>query len=830
NAEDAPLVGSRLLTVLNRIDARTLERADLGRILRETLQDVVELLAVQGGAIALVDEASNELRIESRLRLDKKLSESIDHSPVEAPYIRAIRERSGPVHLKDVLSSGHPILRQLRRLGQAHTSIAPIEFKQRMYGVLGLLSDRRLSEPEAEIVSAVSNQLGMALANLRLISKLRESEQKYAIVAQGAMDGILIAQDDRFIFVNNSLARMLDYTPKQLLKLPVERVIAPESRDEIIKRYKARLRGERPTDRYETLFLTSDGRRINVELHARAITMNDRNAALTVVRDITEQKREQRQRIELSEQSIRFQSTLLKLAKAGNDDLAHDLRRITEASAATLKVERVGVWLLRESPNRLELRDLFLLSRDQHETDMRLAAESAPRYFKALQNSRTIAAHDARSDPRTSELKKVMLRPLNIGALMDIPIRLHGELVGVVCHEHLGGPREWAIAEQDFAASIADMVVLALEAAERRRAETALRHSEEQFRHLFENAVIGMYRTAPDGRIMMSNPTMIRMLGFESFDELSKRNIEQAGFDLADSRRQFREAIERDDSVVGLESSWIRKDGSRLHVRENARVVRDERGDVICYEGTLEDITEQRRLQDQILERKWESEMYNDIVSHDISNFAQVILNNVQALKEGIFGDLSDEQLDRMSRIERQTYKIGELIDKVREFLLVRHLTPESFQPVDLSRTIDNVVAYSRDLFPGAQIRFSSPGERIVLANNLLEILFLNLIKNGLTHNRDPRPRISITIRSGKIEGRPAWVVSLKDNGVGIPDELRPQIFERYKRHGKRRGTGLGLFIVKELVDQYGATIDVQSVDPADHSHGTRFVITLPQG
>jgi PAS domain S-box-containing protein len=135
---------------------------------------------------------------------------------------------------------------------------------------------------------------------------------------------------------------------------------------------------------------------------------------------------------------------------------------------------------------------------------------------------------------------------------------------------------------------------LQTEATERRRAEKALREREEEYRNLFQNVPIGVYRTTPDGRILMANPALVQMLGYSSFDELSSHNLEEEGFQPTYQRSQFKELIEKENEVRGLESKWTRPDGTVIFIRENARAMREEDGTVLYYEGTIEDITQQK--------------------------------------------------------------------------------------------------------------------------------------------------------------------------------------------------------------------------------------------
>src|SRR4030042_172190 len=122
-----------------------------------------------------------------------------------------------------------------------------------------------------------------------------------------------------------------------------------------------------------------------------------------------------------------------------------------------------------------------------------------------------------------------------------------------------------------------------------------VRNPEAHFREIFENTQVGVYRTTSDGRVLMANPALVRMLGYSCFEELAQRNLEERGYEPQYPRSVFRDRIEKDGQVVGLESAWVRRDGTTLFVIENARAIRDEHGNTLCYEGTAEDITDRKK-------------------------------------------------------------------------------------------------------------------------------------------------------------------------------------------------------------------------------------------
>ncbi|HXS29846.1 MAG TPA: PAS domain-containing protein, partial [Steroidobacteraceae bacterium] len=130
----------------------------------------------------------------------------------------------------------------------------------------------------------------------------------------------------------------------------------------------------------------------------------------------------------------------------------------------------------------------------------------------------------------------------------------------------------------------------------------ALRNAERRYRSLFDNAIEGIFRTSPDGRYLDSNPALARIYGFESPQELMN-SLSDIGSQLYvdPSRRQsFIDTVTRDGSVSGFESQVRRCDGRLIWISENARAVHDESGRLVCFEGTVEDVTELREYKERI--------------------------------------------------------------------------------------------------------------------------------------------------------------------------------------------------------------------------------------
>lgn len=130
-----------------------------------------------------------------------------------------------------------------------------------------------------------------------------------------------------------------------------------------------------------------------------------------------------------------------------------------------------------------------------------------------------------------------------------------------------------------------------------KRVQQRLRRSEEELRALFDNLPIGLYRTTPDGRAVLVNDALVEMIGFDKPEEILTRDLEADDelFEPDYPREEFRRTLREEDQIRGLEARWTLKDGSELYVRESARTVRDEDGEILYYEGTVEDVSERVR-------------------------------------------------------------------------------------------------------------------------------------------------------------------------------------------------------------------------------------------
>ena len=157
---------------------------------------------------------------------------------------------------------------------------------------------------------------------------------------------------------------------------------------------------------------------------------------------------------------------------------------------------------------------------------------------------------------------------------------------------------------------------------QRRRTEEAVRAAEEKYRSIFENSSDGIFQNTPDGRMISANPAFARMLGFASPEELirERTNVERQSYVEPGLREGFQRLLEEQGSVSNFEYQVRRKDGTRIWVSENTRLIRDEAGQAVLYEGSAQEITERKRSE---AEREVISEIEQGVVT--TNNLAELL-------------------------------------------------------------------------------------------------------------------------------------------------------------------------------------------------------------
>jgi signal transduction histidine kinase len=189
-----------------------------------------------------------------------------------------------------------------------------------------------------------------------------------------------------------------------------------------------------------------------------------------------------------------LKAVTLRLARERVTDarpLRDVLRVVTEIAATALRVKRVSVWFFVDDPRSIRCDYLHQPDRGDIYEGAILHASDFPVYFSVLESSRVVRFVDREGDPMSEEFRASYLAPLGITAMLDAPILQGGDIIGIVCHEHVGSAREWTDPECEFAASVGDIVARLYAEAERLRAESALEAQQARLAELQQFGEIG---------------------------------------------------------------------------------------------------------------------------------------------------------------------------------------------------------------------------------------------------------------------------------------------------------------------------------------------------
>jgi two-component system, cell cycle sensor histidine kinase and response regulator CckA len=445
-----------------------------------------------------------------------------------------------------------------------------------------------------------------------------------------------------------------------------------------------------------------------------------------------------------------------------------------------------------------------------------------------------VIVSDMSRDPLWSEFRRLAAAD-GLQSCWSIPIKTkRGKVLGtfaIYCREsRRPDPLELRVVEQ--AAHLAEIAI------ERKRSEDALRHAENKYRSIVENASEGIFQTTPGGGYLTVNPALARMYGYELPEELMASVNDIGGQVYVDpSRRQeFKRLMEERSVVQGFEYQVYRKDRSKIWLSENVRAVRDSSGEILYYEGMVEDITERKQLEEQ-LRRAQKMEAIGQLaggVAHDFNNLLMVIQGHSDVMLARL--DAADPLRKSAEGVQKATERAASLTRQLLAFSRMQVLRPKVLD-------LNAVLAEMGKMLPSVirediELRIV-PGESlgsVKVDQGQIEQVILNLVVNA----RDAMPqggKLTIEAKSVELDDEYAGghtgvqpgkyaMLAVSDTGVGMDSETQAHIFEPFfttKEIGK--GTGLGLATVYGIVKQSSGWIWVYS----EVGKGTTFKIYLPQ-
>ncbi len=404
----------------------------------------------------------------------------------------------------------------------------------------------------------------------------------------------------------------------------------------------------------------------------------------------------------------------------------------------------------------------------------------------------------------------------------------------------------------------------------RKKMEGALREAERNYRGIFDNAVIGMFQSTPEGHFLSVNSALAFTFGYDSPEEMiaGAADIYHQCYVDPKRREEFEFLMRTVGGVRNFAGEALCKDGSKIWIAMSVRAIR-QNGSVVRFEGMCEDITERNELREQLLQAQ-KLESVGQLaagIAHEINTPTQYIGDNVRFMKDAFqeiksllahyerllllakSNTLTSEAIQEMEETIKRTdagylleeipkavdqtlegvTRVSTIVSAMKEF---SHPGTKEKVPVDLNRAIDSTITVARnewkytadletDFDPALPMIECLPGE----FNQVILNLIVNAAHAIADVVRDGGPeKGKITIKTRSL---PNWAeIRIQDTGSGIPEEIRGRIFDPFfttKEIGK--GTGQGLAIARSVVvDKHGGTIHFET----ETGKGTTFIIRLP--
>ncbi|MCB9964376.1 MAG: PAS domain-containing sensor histidine kinase [Rhodospirillales bacterium] len=364
---------------------------------------------------------------------------------------------------------------------------------------------------------------------------------------------------------------------------------------------------------------------------------------------------------------------------------------------------------------------------------------------------------------------------------------------------------------------------------ERRRAERALSEAEKKYRAIVENATGGIYQLTPEGNFLNANPSLARILGYESPEKLL-RNVKNATEELYVDQEQRLSTLQKASQInepIHCETQALSADGQKIWISEYVRAVKNEEGQTLYFEGSIEDITARKAAEEELKDAKVKSDLANRAkseflanMSHELRTPLNAIIGFSEIIKNQIFGPVGQEAYYEYARdIHQSGKKLLEVINNILDVSRIevgdRQLN-ESL--VDLQKVIPMCLTLMKPKFEGKDIKVAFDASKVYpkLVGEELAIkqMLTNLLSNAVKYSHDGgliTLSCDLEVASGDLR------VSVTDTGIGMDEDRLNSALKPFSSSGDTQagwngdGTGLGLTLVSSLIKMHGGALELVS-------------------
>jgi len=617
----------------------------------------------------------------------------------------------------------------------------------------------------------------------------QHSEESYAYLIENVNEWIYVAQDGRIPFINRLETGVLGFSAEEIRSLPFAEFVHPEDRDLVRERHRQRLAGENPPDTYPFRIVTREGRVRWVEVRAFLTTWKGRPATVNFLRDITDRK--------LAEDELVWKTALLEAQVEATID-------------GILVVDEKGKKILLNQ-NLLEMWKVPQHIRDDKDDASLL---------------RYVAGNVKEPGPFLERVAYLYNHPNETGR--DEIIFKNGMVLDRYSSPVLGKDGKYYGRIWTFR-----------DISEHKRAEEALRQSEDRFRGIFEHAIEGIFQTRLDGRFVSANPSLARLFGASSPEVLTGNpafRMTQLYVDPRHREEILWILLKQRRDVRNFQTQLKRMDGSLVWVSINARLNRSKDQEPLI-EGTVEDISARKNLELQLLH----SQKLDAIgtmaggIAHDFNNILGIIIGYAEIIKSRKL-PVSHEARADLGQVLQAALRARDLVKQILSF---SRQEEQSLRVIQISPLVKEAARMLRATLPATiRIRSSIQADKEMILGDPTQIyqVLINLCTNAAYAMRDTVGTLSIDLMTVVLA--PAEILphpdlhpgayqrlSIGDTGEGIDPAILGRIFDPFfTTKAVQVGSGLGLSVVHGIAKAHRGAVTVES----EPGKGATFHVYFP--
>ncbi len=672
-----------------------------------------------------------------------------------------------------------------------------LEYKEKVYGILSVSipADLTLDNEERYLFKEVAGDIAFAFYNIELEEKhkhseekLRKSEERFRDISENALEWVWECDvNGKYTYTNKIVKKILGYKPEEILKKHFYDLFHPEDRKELKKAAFEVFAKKQPFHEFINRARHKNGK--TVWLSTCGVPILDKKGNLIGYRgadtDIT-QRRE-------AEEALAKERNLLRTLI---DNLPDDIY-IKDTDSRFVLVNNATVFSLGATTSDEVIGNTDFdfkpheLAELHHADEQRIIKSGQPMI------NRVEPAIDPAGNRVWYSTTKVPLRNNS------------GKIIG--------------------------LVGIGKDITERKQSDKALRESEEKYRTLFEESKDVIFICTPDGKFLDINPAGVKLFGYSSEEEILKINIDKELYFDSSIRKAVKRNLDQQGFVKNYEILLKRKDGQHITVVMTANTVMDENGKVAAYRGIMRDITERKKMEQQLIQaQKMESiGTLAGGIAHDFNNILCSILGFASLMKIKISKD--HQFFNYIDTIEKSAQRAAELTNQLLAFSRGGKYVLE---PINLNSIVNDILKIITQTFDRSieiETYLYDQLPTIEVDSGQIHQAVMNLCLNARDAMLDGGKLIIetdevmlteeyIKTHMGARQGRYV-ILSVIDTGIGIAKETQHRIFEPFfttKETGE--GTGLGLAMVYGVVKNHGGYVSVYS----EKDEGTTFKVYLP--